>query len=37
VQTQPKISIASDALCELNKCGASLKINEKKRENIESH
>jgi hypothetical protein len=34
VETQPKISIASDALYELNKCGASLKINKKEKENL---
>jgi hypothetical protein len=36
MKTQPKISMASNSLCELNKCGVGLKINEKKRENIES-
>jgi hypothetical protein len=34
VETQPKISTASDALCESHKCGASLEINEKEKENI---
>jgi hypothetical protein len=36
VETQPKISINFDTLCELHKCGASLEINKKVRENIES-
>jgi hypothetical protein len=37
VETQPKISIDSNTLCELHKCGVGLEINEKVRENIESH
>jgi hypothetical protein len=36
VETQPKISTNSDTLCELHKCGASLEINEKVKENIGS-
>jgi hypothetical protein len=32
----PKISIATDALCESHNCGACLEINEKEKENIES-
>jgi hypothetical protein len=37
VETQPKFSTTSDALCELHKCGAGLEINKKMRENIEGH
>jgi hypothetical protein len=36
METQFKVYIASDALCELNKCGVGLKINEKESENIKS-
>jgi hypothetical protein len=36
VETQLKISTTINALCESRKCGASLEINEKERENIES-
>jgi hypothetical protein len=37
METQPKISIATNALCESHKCGAGLEINEKEKENIKSH
>jgi hypothetical protein len=37
METQPKISTTSDALCELHKYGADLEINEKVKENIENH
>jgi hypothetical protein len=30
VETQPKISTTSNALCELHKCGVGLEINKKK-------
>ncbi len=36
METNPKISTASDALCELCKCGVGLEINEKQKENIKS-
>jgi hypothetical protein len=34
METQPRISTTFDTLCELHKCGASLEINEKMKENI---
>jgi hypothetical protein len=37
VEIQSKISTSCNTLCQLNKCSASLEINEKMGENVESH
>jgi hypothetical protein len=36
METNPKISTASDTLCELCKCGVGLDINKKEKENRNS-